>query len=59
MVHIGWFDIHFIVTSLNRFSASPREGHIKRLVNIFGYLKNATGGQKIIIITPEDIREIS
>ena len=28
-------------------------------VNIIGYLQHATGSQKVIAISPEDIREIS
>ena len=47
MVHIGRFDIRFAVTSLNHFSAAPMEGHLKRPMNIFGYLKKATGRRKI------------
>ena len=39
-VHIGRFDICYAVTSLNIFSVAPREGHLKRLVKIFGYLQN-------------------
>ena len=33
--------------------------HIKLLVKLFGYFKDATGRQKIIVISPEDIGEIS
>ena len=38
MIQIGRFDFRFTVTPLNRFSEAPREGHLKRLVKIFGYL---------------------
>ena len=37
-VQIGRFGIRYALTSLNRFSAGPREGHISHLVKIFGYL---------------------
>ena len=37
-VHIGRFDVRYALTSLNRFSAAPREGHLRWLVKIFGYL---------------------
>ena len=30
MVQIGGFDIRFAVTSINRFSAAPWGGHLKR-----------------------------
>ena len=35
-VKIGRFDICYALTSLNRFSAAPREGHLTRLIKIFG-----------------------
>ena len=59
MVQIGRFDIPFAVTSINRFSAAPREVHIKRPVNIFGYLKNPPGRWKSIVILSYDIRKIN
>ena len=59
MVQIGRFDIRLAVTSINRFSAAPKEGHIKRLVKIFGYLQKNTRRWKSIFILPEDITEVS
>ena len=38
-VQIGRFDIRYDLTSLNRLSAAPREGHLSRLIKIFGYLQ--------------------
>ena len=35
----GRMDITFSVASLNRFAAHPREGHLKRAIKIYGYLK--------------------
>ena len=32
-------DIVFATSSLARFSASPREGHLARVLRVFGYLK--------------------
>ena len=55
---IGRFDIRYTLTSLNRFSAASREGHISRLVNIFGYFQSVTGRRKSIIVSTEDIEEI-
>ena len=37
-VQIGRFEIRYALTSLNRFSAAPRQGHLTRLIKIFGYL---------------------
>ena len=58
-VNIGRFDISYALNSINRFSASPREGHLSRLVKIFGYLKSVNGRHKSIVALPEDIEEIS
>ena len=39
LVTIGRFDIAFATSSLARFVASPRQGHLDRLKHVFGYLK--------------------
>jgi hypothetical protein len=36
---LGRLDICYAVSSLSRFCSSPREGHYKRMVRLFGYLK--------------------
>ena len=57
-VKIGKFDILYSLTSLNLFSAAPREGNITWLVNIFSYLQSVTGRRKCIVVSSEDIEEI-
>ncbi|MGH7974607.1 MAG: hypothetical protein ACREBR_03710, partial [bacterium] len=39
IVNLGRLDIIFALSSLNRFSSCPREGHLDRVFKIFGYLK--------------------
>jgi hypothetical protein len=39
-VTLARFDIQFAVNSMARFSNGPREGHMKRMLRIFGYLKH-------------------
>ena len=39
VVLLGRIDMGFAVSSLSRFSALPREGHLKRAINIVGYMK--------------------
>ena len=39
LVTIGRFDISFATSSLARFVACPRQGHLDRLKHVFGYLK--------------------
>ena len=57
MVQIGIFEIHYEVTSLNHFFVAPREDHLNRLVQIFGYLNHITGRRKVIVISTEYIRD--
>eukprot|EP00968_Pinguiococcus_pyrenoidosus_P016697 scaffold1618_cov158-Pinguiococcus_pyrenoidosus.AAC.2 len=39
LVQIGRMDIAFVICSLSRFAAAPREGHLHRVIRVFGYLK--------------------
>ena len=48
----GRFDIAFAVSSLSRFSHSPREGHLERSEKILGYLKKYP--KRGYIIDPRD-----
>jgi len=57
-VQIGRFDIRYALTSLNRFSAAPRAGHLKRLIKVFGYLQTVSAERKSIVVSSEDIREV-
>ena len=40
LVTVGRFDIMSAATTMVRFRVEPREGHIKRLKRIYGYLRN-------------------
>ena len=39
LICIGRFDIHFAVNQLSGFTQSPREGHVKDALRIFGFLE--------------------
>ena len=39
LVTIGRIDIAFALTSYNRFTAAPHEGHLDGVLQIWGYLK--------------------
>jgi hypothetical protein len=39
IVTIGRFDCAYATSSLSRFTAAPRQGHLERCLKIFGYLK--------------------
>ena len=54
-LQIGRFDIRYALTSLSRFSEAPREGHLSRLIKIFGYLQTVPEKAKSIVVPAEDI----
>ena len=39
IVTLGRFDTHYAVGTLARYSAIPREGHLKAMLKVFGYVK--------------------
>ena len=39
IISLGWIDILFAVSELDRFNASPRDRHLTQVLKIFGYLK--------------------
>ena len=47
-ITIGRFDIQYAVTTLARYSHAPREGHLKAVLRIFGYLKKFYKGKLLI-----------
>ena len=57
---IGHLDISFAVSSLSRFSAAPREGHIQLAIYMFGYLKKHRNRNLVIdsgsLLVPEEFK---
>jgi hypothetical protein len=45
---LGRIDIAFAASSLSRFSACPREGHLNRVLRVFGYLKKNKNRRVIV-----------
>jgi hypothetical protein len=60
---IGRLDISFAVSSLSRFSANPRQGHLELAVYLFGYLKKYPNRRLVIdsrpLIVDEELRQTS
>ena len=48
IITLGRFDIAYAVNTLSRYSAAPREGHLKALMRVFGYLDTHPNGRIII-----------
>ena len=38
-ITLGRFDVMFAIQTMARFSAAPKEGHLTRMLRVFGYLK--------------------
>ena len=38
-ITLGRFDVMFAILTMARFSAAPKEGHLNRMLRVFGYLK--------------------
>ena len=56
MVAIGRFDFAFSTSSLARFVAAPRKGHLDRALHVFGYLKK-NPNRRIVIDSRDPIFE--
>jgi hypothetical protein len=39
LITLGRFDIAYAVNTLSRYSAAPREGHVKAMMRVFGYIR--------------------
>ena len=44
-VTLGRFDVQFATNTLARYATMPREGHLKRMLRLFGYLKHHLKGR--------------
>jgi hypothetical protein len=51
-VTLGRFDIQYATNTLARYNTNPREGHLKRMLRLFGYLK--THNRYRIKLDPSD-----
>ncbi len=48
IITLGRFDVHHATMSLARFNMSPKEGHLKAVTRIFGYLKAFPTGKILL-----------
>ena len=39
-ITLGRFDVHYATSTLGRYNCAPREGHLKAMLRMFGYLKH-------------------
>ena len=57
-ITLGRFDIQYATNSLARFAALPREGHKKRAIRIFGYLRHHPKARTIYDPCPLNLESI-
>ena len=55
LVVAGRFDINFAISSLSRYAAAPRKGHLDMAENILGYLKKYPARGHVINASPPQI----
>jgi hypothetical protein len=58
-VTLGRFDIHFSISTMGRYSAAPREGHMQAMLRLFGYLKHHMTRKLVIDTTMMDHSEVN
>jgi hypothetical protein len=51
IVTLGRFDINYAINTLSRYSMAPREGHVKAMHRVFGYLRNVPKGKIVIDVS--------
>ena len=48
LITLSRFDIAYATNSFSRFSMQPRQGHIKGMIRVFGYLKKFYKGKILV-----------
>ena len=56
-VTLGRFDIQYATNTLARYASMPREGHLKRCLRLFGYMKYNPKGRLVFDPTNPDLSE--
>ena len=58
LISLGRFDISCAIMTMSRFRAAPREGHMKRLKRIYGYIKQYPKGAIRVRVGLPDYSEL-
>ena len=56
VVTLGRFDISYALSTLSRYCMAPREGHVKAMHKLFGYLRGKPDGKILIDIGEAPVR---
>ena len=57
LITLGRFDVNCAVNALSRHSMQPREGHVKAMRHVLGYLKRFPSGR--IIFDPNQMHHVA
>ena len=57
-VTLGRFDVYYAVSTLRRYSAMPRQGHMKAMLRVFGYLKHHMKRQILCNTKEPDLNKV-
>ena len=48
LISLGRFDVQYCTTTLTRYNNGPREGHLKAVLRVLGYIKKFITGKLLI-----------
>ena len=57
LVIIGRLDLTFVTSSLSRFVAAPRQGHLKRVLKVFSYIRKSPNKRIVVDSSNPDFLE--
>ena len=49
LISLGRFDVQYCTTTLARYNNGPREGHLKAVLRVLGYVKKFIKGSFLLI----------
>ena len=58
IITLGRFDVQYATSMMSRFSMAPREGHLKAMKRVFGYLKHRPNGRLLCDPTKPDFGDM-
>ncbi|HEY9297802.1 MAG TPA: reverse transcriptase domain-containing protein, partial [Phormidium sp.] len=57
VITLGRFDICYAINTLSRYAMAPREGHMKAMMRVFGYLRQRPKGKILVDVGEPHVRK--
>ncbi|HEY9300451.1 MAG TPA: Ty1/Copia family ribonuclease HI, partial [Phormidium sp.] len=57
IITLGRFDICYAINTLSRYAMAPREGHVKAMIRVFGYLQYRPKGKILVDVGEPPVRQ--